>query len=97
MADPKGIIALGGFVDHYPVHFTIGATDGTKTAEFGQWGPRRLLVPQLFLIDKAGVVQGQFMGADSIFEGDRVGALRAAINKMMGVGTGPSKALPAKK
>ena len=81
--DTTGLAGLRDFVERFKPQFTIGAMDGNSTTAFGQWGPRRLLVPQLFLIDKAGVVQGQFMGTDTIFEDDKVANLRAAVIRMM--------------
>ena len=91
--DTTGVAGLLDFVERFHPMFPIGAMDPNNTAVFGQWGPKRLLVPQLFLIDKAGAVQGQFMGSDSMFEGDKMANLRAAINHMMGLG-GPSKQVP---
>lgn len=90
--DEIGLVGLKNFVDGYHPEFPIGALDGPTSQSFGQWGPRRLLVPQVYMIDKGTNVTGQFMGSDVLFEGDRVGNLRAAINHMIGVG-GPSKQL----
>ena len=76
-------MALKDYVDRFVPEFTIGAMDQNNTVTFGQWGPRRLLVPQLFLIDKTGLIQGQFMGSDTMFEGDKVGNLRAAVSHLI--------------
>ena len=90
--DTTGLVGLQDYVQRFQPGFAIGAMDPSNTTVFGQWGPRRLLVPQLFLIDKNGVIQGQFMGSDTMFEGDKQANLRAAINHMMGLG-GASKHL----
>jgi len=84
--DPTGLPALQDFVSRFNPQFAIGAMDQNITVTFGQWGPRRLLVPQLFLIDKSGVIQGQFMGSDTLFEGDKVANLRASVNHLIGTG-----------
>ena len=93
--DPTGLAGLQDYVTRFDPEFAIGAMDEKNTAVFGQWGPRRLLVPQLFLIDKNGIVQGQFMGSDTLFDGDKVGNLRAAVNHMIGLGGASKQGAPA--
>ena len=96
--DESGLIGLKNYVEGYHPAFPMGALDAPTSASFGQWGPRRLLVPQVYLIDKGTNVVAQFMGSDGLFEGDKQANLRAAVNHMLGVG-GPSKppAVPVAK
>ena len=92
---PGAMVGLKDFVDRFTPKFTIGALmDPNTSSTFGQWGPRRLLVPQVYLVDKGGNIVGQFMGSDGIFEGDKIGQLRAAVNHMMGA-DGSSKPVAA--
>ena len=96
--DETGLVGLKTYVENYHPAFPIGALDGPTSSNFGQWGPRRLLVPQVYLIDKASNVVGQFMGSDGLFEGDKMANLRAAINHMMGLdGASKSTATPVAK
>ena len=81
--DPSGLVGLQDYVERFRPMFPIGAMDQATINSFGQWGPKRTLVPMIFLIDKNGVVQGQFMGGEAIFEGDQAGNLRTVINHMI--------------
>lgn len=98
--DQTGMAALQEFVQRYHPMFPIGAVAPGLMGVFGQYGPQtRLLVPMVVLVDQAGVIRGQFMGSDSLFEGDKMGNLRAAINHMMGFGgaSKPTASTPVKK
>lgn len=96
--DPSGLVGLQDYVERFRPMFPIGAMDQATINSFGQWGPKRTLVPMLFLIDKNGVVQGQFMGGEPIFEGDKVGNLRTVINHMMSSSANaPKKSVTASK
>jgi hypothetical protein len=76
------MIALETFVRMYQPEFPIGAMDGNQVTIFGNYGPQqRAFVPQLFLIDKAGIVRAQFTGADKLFEGDQKANLQAELIK----------------
>ena len=71
--------------------------DLPTSASFGQWGPRIAYVPQIYLVDKNGAVQGQFMGTDSLFVGDQRANLRASINHLIGLGGASKQSPPAAK
>ena len=92
-----GLVSLPDFVERFRPAFPIGALlDQNAITNFGQWGPRRPFVPQIYMVDKGGNVTGQFMGTDSLFEGDKQGNLSAAINHMLGLG-GATKPTPTAK
>lgn len=97
--DPTGLVALEDFVQRFHPAFPIGAIDGNSITIFGQWGPRRTFVPMIYLIDKAGNVQSQYMGSDAqMFEGDQSANLRAALDKLMAPApVAAKKALPPAK
>ena len=93
---PSGLLALHDYVERFTPQFPIGALDQATVNSFGHW-TRRPYVPQVYLIDKAGVIRGQFMGTDGILEGDQRANLRAAINHLMGVSGGGSTPVVKKK
>ena len=94
-------MALQDFVTRFHPGFLIGAMDPQQVSVFGQYGPQtRTYVPMLFLIDRAGVVQGQFLGSDTLFQGDAIGNLRASLNFLLSKGpatTTAKKVVPGKK
>jgi hypothetical protein len=97
--DQTGTAALEAFVTRFHPEFPIGAMDGNRIPEFGDWGDKRTFVPQLYFIDKTGVIRAQFHGSDPIFEGDQKENLRKMITGMFlsGGATTPAKAAPAPK
>ena len=102
--DTGGVPALLDFVQRFQPGFAIGAMDPNVIMPFGQWGPRRTFVPMLYLIDKAGNIQSQYMGSDApMFEGDQSANLRGALDKLIGTAKKPEPARgivvvpPAKK
>jgi len=81
--DKGGLASLRQFVTQFNPRFDIGAMDDNTINDFAQWGPRRTFVPQLFLIDKTGVIRNQAMGTDPMLEEDQLTHLRAAVNELM--------------
>ena len=100
--DQTGTLALEEFVKRFHPEFLIGAIDGNKIAEFGDWGERKTFVPQLYFIDKTGVIRRQFHGSDPIFAGqlasDQIASLRSEIHSVYGASVAmPVTAAPVVK
>jgi peroxiredoxin len=80
---PAGLASNTEFVERFSPQFPIGAMDQETLNAFGQWGPKRTYMPQVFFLDKAGVIQAQFMGSDGFFEGDTLTNTRDAVKRML--------------
>ena len=96
---PLGAADLPGFIQGYSPAFPIGAMEQTALNTFGQYGmQQRTYMPMVFFLDKAGVIQAQFMGGESLFEGDTISNVRATLNRIMAPGggsTSSAKKVPA--
>jgi peroxiredoxin len=92
---PTGMAAHVNFVQRFSPEFPIGAMDQAMLNSFGQWGTERTFMPMVFFIDKAGIVQAQFMGSDPFFN-DQAGSVRAALQRLM-KGSTPAKSAAGKK
>ena len=95
--DDSGSLALGQFVGTYHPEFLVGAIDQKQFAQFGDWGMRRSLVPQLYFIDKQGIIKAQFMGTDDLFLGDQTARLRVEVIKEFRLSTAPPASPPVVK
>jgi thiol-disulfide isomerase/thioredoxin len=87
--DQTGTVALADFVQRFSPGFPIGAMENSQLYTFGQYGMQQhTYMPMVFFIDRAGMVQAQFMGSDSFFaEGDPATNLRSTLNRLMTAGT----------
>ena len=84
------------FIERFGVTFPMGALDPNSINEFGQFSPMiRTTVPMMFFIDKKGVIQAQYLGADPLFQGDEPTNLRRAIDTLFPAAGAPAK--PVKK
>lgn len=81
------------FVRQYAAPFPIGSADPLKTRDFFQYSPmERATVPWLMIIDRQGIVQRQFGGADPLFNGGEE-ALMRVIEPLLGT-KAPAKSAP---
>jgi thiol-disulfide isomerase/thioredoxin len=93
-----GTADLADFAQKFSPAFPIGAMDQNGVNSFGEYGmQRRTFYPMAFFIDKTGVVQAQFMGGESLFEGDPLTNVRAVLDRLLATSGQPAakKAPPA--
>jgi len=79
-----GLADLADFVRKFSPNFPIGAMDQAGVNSFGEYGmQRRTFYPMAFFIDKTGVVQSQYMGGESLFEGDPLVNMRTVLDHLL--------------
>lgn len=83
------------FTQKYKPNFPVGVIDGTAFVKWAAVTPEmRPTVPMVFIIDRKGVIQAQYMGADPMMEEKYQDVnLRAKLMQYLQ----PGKAGPAQK
>jgi hypothetical protein len=92
--------AVMSFVKKYKPNFPVGIVQGEFFVRWAQLTPEmRPTVPIVFIIDRNGIIQAQYMGADPMMEEKHVDQnLRAKLMQyLIRPAAAPSKAKPAGK
>jgi peroxiredoxin len=80
------------FIRDFKPAFPVGFVDRNLAMQFMQHDPKYIFYnPAVVLIDRNGVIRGQFPGGDEIFNGDQEANLRAKIEPLLKEGAGPKK------
>jgi peroxiredoxin len=75
---------LPDFIRDFKPAFPVGFVDRKLAMQFLQHDPQYIFYnPCVTLIDRKGVIRGQFPGGDEIFNGDQAANLRAKIEPLL--------------
>jgi thiol-disulfide isomerase/thioredoxin len=91
--------AVPDFLKRYNPPFPVGYNDRNQVLDYLQLPVmNRLLMPQMAIIDRKGVIRAQFPGDNEIFNDDIKGKLVKQIEPLLkeGAGAPAKKAVPAK-
>ncbi len=103
---PRGLVTIAAatqdmptlyvpdFIRDFKPAFPVGFVDRNLAMEFMQHDPKYIFYnPCVTLIDRKGVIRGQFPGGDAIFDGDQEANFRAKIEPLLkeGAPTGTKK------
>ncbi len=101
---PRGLVTIAAstqdmptlyvpdFIRDFKPAFPVGFADRNLAMQFLQHDPKYLFYnPCVTLIDRKGVIQGQFNGGDEIFSGDQAANFRAKIEPLLKEGTQKNK------
>jgi cytochrome oxidase Cu insertion factor (SCO1/SenC/PrrC family) len=93
---PKGLLTVAGatqdmptlylpdFIRDFKPAFPVGFVDRNLAMQFMQHDPKYIFYnPCVTLIDRKGVIRGQYPGGDPIFDGDQEANLRAKIEPLL--------------
>jgi peroxiredoxin len=110
---PRGLITIAGavqdmpslyipdFIRDFKPTFPVGGADRNLAMQFMEHDPHYIFYsPSLTLIDRKGIIRGQYPGGDEIFNGDQAANLRAKIEPLLKEGAAPGaipSAAPKKK
>jgi len=112
---PRGLVTIAGsvqdmpklfvpdFIRDFKPPFPVGGADRNLAMQFMQHDAKYIFYsPSLTLIDRKGVIRGQFPGGDEIFNGDQEANLRAKIEPLIKEGAAggvspPTAPKPASK
>jgi hypothetical protein len=99
--DRESAETVAGFVKQYKPNFPVGIVDGEYFVRWAQLTrDMRPSVPMVFIIDRDGMLQAQYMGGDPMIYDDKyVGEnLRAKLLQyLIRPASAPAKAKPAAK
>jgi peroxiredoxin len=80
------------FIRDFKPAFPVGFVDRNLAMQFMQHDPKYIFYnPAVTLIDRKGVIRGQYPGGDEIFNGDQEANLRAKIEPLLKEGAGGKK------
>jgi peroxiredoxin len=98
--EDMAVRAVPDFIKRYNPPFPVGYNDRNQVLEYLQIPPmNRLLMPQMALIDRKGVIRAQFAGDNEIFNDDIRGKLVKQIEPLLkesATATTAKKTVPAK-
>lgn len=90
--EDMAVRAVPDFIRRYNPPFPVGYNDRNQVTDYLQVPmASRLLMPQLVLVDRHGVIRGQFTGDDEIFNDDVKGKLAKRIEALLKDGPGSTK------
>ena len=88
------------FIRDFKPAFPVGGADRGLAMQFMQHDPKYIFYnPCMTLIDRKGMIRGQYLGGDDIFSGDQEANIRVKIEPLLKEGTagGPKPASAAPK
>ena len=110
---PRGLVTFAGavqdmpslyvpdFIRDFKPTFPVGGADRNLAMQFMEHDPHYIFYsPSLTLIDRKGMIRGQYPGGDEIFNGDQEANLRGKIEPLLKEGAAPGAtptAAPKKK
>ena len=93
---PRGLQTIAGavqdmpslyvpdFIKDFKPTFPVGGADRNLAMQFMNHDPHYIFYsPSMTLIDRKGMIRGQFPGGDEIFDGDQEGKIRAKIESLL--------------
>ncbi len=97
--EDKSQAAIPNFLRQFHPTFPVGFNDRQATLEFLQRpASAQMMMPQIAIVDRKGIIRRQLTGDDAFFEGDQVKNLKAAVDDLLKEKTITKKnAAPRKK